>query len=110
MTLHGASGTDDEDLRQAIGAGITVVHINTEVRVAWRYGMERPSQASQRKSSPTRFFRRWSSLSRQSWRLGWRYSAGDSHPPRPEFQKSRYGQLMRAYEAFLQREEFHNQL
>jgi len=40
MTLHGASGTDDEDLRQAIGAGITVVHINTEVRIAWRYGMD----------------------------------------------------------------------
>src|SRR5215472_7754024 len=39
MTLHGASGTDDEDLRKAIGAGITVVHINTEVRIAWRYGM-----------------------------------------------------------------------
>jgi fructose-bisphosphate aldolase class II len=37
MTLHGASGTDDEDLRKAIGAGITVVHINTEVRIAWRY-------------------------------------------------------------------------
>ena len=40
MTLHGASGTDDEDLRKAIGAGITVVHINTEVRIAWRYGMD----------------------------------------------------------------------
>ena len=40
MTLHGASGTDDEDLRRAIGAGITVVHINTEVRIAWRYGMD----------------------------------------------------------------------
>src|SRR5580692_11947456 len=35
MTLHGASGTDDDDLREAIGAGITVVHINTEVRLAW---------------------------------------------------------------------------
>ena len=34
MTLHGASGTDDDDLREAIAAGITVVHINTEVRLA----------------------------------------------------------------------------
>lgn len=40
MTLHGASGTDDDDLRQAIRAGITVVHINTEVRLAWRRGLD----------------------------------------------------------------------
>lgn len=40
MTLHGASGTDDNDLREAIGAGITVVHINTEVRLAWRRGLD----------------------------------------------------------------------
>jgi fructose-bisphosphate aldolase, class II len=40
MTLHGASGTDDNDLRAAIAAGITVVHINTEVRLAWRRGMD----------------------------------------------------------------------
>jgi fructose-bisphosphate aldolase class II len=36
MTLHGGSGTDDNDLREAIAAGITVVHISTEVRLAWR--------------------------------------------------------------------------
>ena len=40
LTLHGGSGTDDEDLRQAIVAGITVIHINTELRVAWRSGLE----------------------------------------------------------------------
>src|SRR5262245_66315554 len=40
MTLHGASGTDDGDLRKAIAAGITVVHINTEVRLAWRRGLD----------------------------------------------------------------------
>lgn len=40
MTLHGASGTNDDDLRAGIGAGITVVHINTEVRVAWRSGLD----------------------------------------------------------------------
>jgi fructose-bisphosphate aldolase class II len=41
MTLHGASGTNDEDLRRAIEAGITVVHINTELRLAWRRGLEK---------------------------------------------------------------------
>ena len=40
MTLHGASGTDDDDLREAIAAGMTVVHINTEVRLAWRRGLD----------------------------------------------------------------------
>jgi ketose-bisphosphate aldolase len=40
LTLHGASGTDDNDLRRAIAAGINVVHINTELRVAWRRGLE----------------------------------------------------------------------
>ncbi len=40
LTLHGGSGTDDEDLRKAIGAGINIVHINTELRVAWRHGLE----------------------------------------------------------------------
>ena len=40
LTLHGASGTDDEDLRKAIAAGINIVHINTELRVAWRNGLQ----------------------------------------------------------------------
>jgi fructose-bisphosphate aldolase, class II len=40
LTLHGGSGTDDEDLRKAIAAGINIVHINTELRVAWRHGLE----------------------------------------------------------------------
>jgi ketose-bisphosphate aldolase len=40
MTLHGASGTDDNDLRKAVAAGMTVVHINTEVRLAWRRGLD----------------------------------------------------------------------
>ena len=40
LTLHGASGTDDDDLRRAIAAGVNVVHINTELRVAWRRGLE----------------------------------------------------------------------
>jgi len=40
MTLHGGSGTDDNDIREAIAAGITVVHISTEVRLAWRRGLD----------------------------------------------------------------------
>jgi fructose-bisphosphate aldolase class II len=40
LTLHGGSGTEDEDLRRAIAAGINIVHINTELRVAWRNGLQ----------------------------------------------------------------------
>ena len=40
LTLHGGSGTDDEHFRSAIAAGINIIHINTELRVAWRRGLE----------------------------------------------------------------------
>ena len=40
LTLHGGSGTDDGDLQKAIAAGINIIHINTELRVAWRRGLE----------------------------------------------------------------------
>jgi len=40
LTLHGGSGTDDDDFRKAIAAGISIVHINTELRVAWRRSLE----------------------------------------------------------------------
>lgn len=40
LTLHGGSGTDDADFRNAISAGINIIHINTELRVAWRRSLE----------------------------------------------------------------------
>jgi fructose-bisphosphate aldolase class II len=40
LTLHGGSATDDQDLRRAIGAGINIIHINTELRVAWRRSLD----------------------------------------------------------------------
>jgi fructose-bisphosphate aldolase class II len=36
MVLHGASGNTDEDVRACIDAGVAVVHINTEIRVAYK--------------------------------------------------------------------------
>src|SRR5271154_1306800 len=32
MTLHGGSGTNDDDFKRAIKAGMTIVHVNTELR------------------------------------------------------------------------------
>lgn len=40
LVLHGASGNSDEDIAAAIAAGVAVVHINTEIRVAYRRGIE----------------------------------------------------------------------
>jgi fructose-bisphosphate aldolase, class II len=48
LTLHGASGTDDEDLRKSIAAGINIIHMNTELRVAWRRSLD--ESLSQHKS------------------------------------------------------------
>ncbi len=36
MVLHGASGNTDEDVRACIEAGVAIVHINTEIRVAYK--------------------------------------------------------------------------
>src|SRR3989339_2062 len=35
LGLHGGSGTSDEDFQSAIKAGIGLIHINTEIRVAY---------------------------------------------------------------------------
>ncbi|HXP00491.1 MAG TPA: class II fructose-bisphosphate aldolase, partial [Luteibacter sp.] len=40
-TLHGGSGTADEEFTRAIAAGMNIVHINTELRIAWRQGLEK---------------------------------------------------------------------
>ena len=39
MVLHGASGNTDEDLKNSIESGISIVHINTEIRKAFRDGV-----------------------------------------------------------------------
>ena len=41
LTLHGGSGTEDDHFRKAIAAGINIIHINTELRVAWRETLEK---------------------------------------------------------------------
>ena len=36
LVLHGGSGSPDEEFAQAIKAGITMVHINTDIRVIYK--------------------------------------------------------------------------
>jgi len=40
LVLHGGSGISDDDFKNAIQAGMSIVHINTEIRVAYREGIE----------------------------------------------------------------------
>jgi fructose-bisphosphate aldolase class II len=39
LVLHGASGNSAEDISKAIKAGVAIVHINTELRIAYRSGL-----------------------------------------------------------------------
>lgn len=40
MTLHGGSGTEDADFVAAAKAGMTIIHVSSELRLAWRRGVE----------------------------------------------------------------------
>lgn len=41
LVLHGGSGLRDEDFTNAIKSGISIIHINTEIRVAYREALEK---------------------------------------------------------------------
>ncbi len=46
LVLHGASGNTDEDIKDAIEAGIRIVHINTELRLAYKKGIKKSVMSS----------------------------------------------------------------
>jgi len=41
LVLHGGSGISDGDFIGAINAGISVIHINTEIRLAWKRALDK---------------------------------------------------------------------
>jgi len=55
MVLHGGSGISDEDFIAAIKAGIGMVHINTEIRKAYRDGIVDYLQANPDEVAPYRY-------------------------------------------------------
>ena len=57
LTLHGGSGTNDEDLRKAIVAGIDIIHVSTELRVAWRRSLEGSLAAEPNEVAPYKILR-----------------------------------------------------
>jgi len=57
MVLHGGSGITDEDFIAAIDAGIACVHINTEIRLAYRDGIRDYIANNPEEISPYRFLK-----------------------------------------------------
>lgn len=52
LVLHGASGNTDDDIRRAIAAGIAIIHINTEIRVAYRDALKQSLQENPEEIAP----------------------------------------------------------
>lgn len=44
LVLHGGSGNSAEDFKAAIDAGVAIIHVNTELRVAFRDALKRELQ------------------------------------------------------------------
>jgi len=57
LVLHGASGNSADDVKQAIQAGMAVVHINTEIRVAFRNALVKSLQANPDEVAPYKYMK-----------------------------------------------------
>lgn len=52
LVLHGGSGLVDEDFIEAINAGVAIVHINTELRLAYRTALAKSLQENPDEIAP----------------------------------------------------------
>ena len=41
LVLHGASGIDNDSVKKAVESGVSVVHVNTELRLAWKNALQK---------------------------------------------------------------------
>ncbi len=57
LVLHGGSGTGNEDFVAAIAAGISIVHINTEIRIAYRKALMIALQEDPDEVAPYKFLK-----------------------------------------------------
>ncbi|MDE2399846.1 MAG: class II fructose-bisphosphate aldolase family protein [Patescibacteria group bacterium] len=54
LVLHGGSGLRDEDFTNAIKAGISIVHINSEIRLAYKEAVEKFIEANENEIVPAK--------------------------------------------------------
>ena len=52
LVLHGGSGINDKDFTNAIASGISVIHINTEIRVVYKEAIEKYLKENPKEIAP----------------------------------------------------------
>lgn len=57
LVLHGASGNTKEDIQNAILNGVAVVHVNTELRVAYKNGLVQYLKENPNEVSPYKYLK-----------------------------------------------------
>ena len=55
LVLHGGSGLSNDDFKKAIERGVANIHINTEVRVAYREGLDEKLKEAPGETTPYKF-------------------------------------------------------
>jgi fructose-bisphosphate aldolase class II len=55
LVLHGASGIGNDELAAAVGAGISMVHYNTELRIAYRDALKKSLDENPNEVAPYKF-------------------------------------------------------
>ena len=53
--MHGASGIGNDELAAAVGAGISMVHYNTELRIAYRDALKKSLDENPNEVAPYKF-------------------------------------------------------
>lgn len=57
LVLHGASGNSAEDIKASIAAGVSIVHINTELRVAYRKALVKELSENPEEVAPYKYLK-----------------------------------------------------
>lgn len=57
LVLHGGSGISDGEFKEAIAAGISIIHINTELRLAYKQGLMKSLSDSPDEIAPYKYLR-----------------------------------------------------
>jgi len=57
LVLHGGSGNSGDDFKMSIANGIVIVHINTEIRIAFRDGVKKYLQENPDEVAPYKFLK-----------------------------------------------------
>ena len=57
LVLHGGSGISDKDFQEAIRAGISTIHINTEIRIAFKEALKKALKEQKKEIAPYKYLK-----------------------------------------------------